>query len=224
MSPERTDWLVGGNRRAEAAERIYSAAAELAARDGLDALDIDVLAARVHCSRATIYRHAGGKAQIRDAVLARLAVSIVGEVRRAVDGLSGAERVLTAITVALQRIRCDPMFGLLLASLRGGGVMADLTQSSVPAAFATELTGLGRTIRQLRRGSCAWCCRCWSGRVPMKRPSRRCCDASLPRRSAKASSHIENRCGSCRYPPCGACGRLGGTACSSCRRTGTSRL
>ncbi|MCC5582643.1 hypothetical protein IMZ11_44375 [Microtetraspora sp. AC03309] len=35
------------------------------------------------------------------------------------------------------------MFGLLLASLRGGGVMADLTQSSVPAAFATELTGLG---------------------------------------------------------------------------------
>lgn len=143
MSPEQTDWLVGGNRRAEAAERIYSAAAELAARDGLDALDIDVLAARVHCSRATIYRHAGGKAQIRDAVLARLAVSIVGEVRRAVDGLSGAERVRTAITVALQRIRCDPMFGLLLASLRGGGVMADLTQSSVPAAFATELTGLG---------------------------------------------------------------------------------
>ncbi|WP_166906040.1 TetR/AcrR family transcriptional regulator [Mycobacterium sp. DL440] len=143
MSPGRTDWLVGSDRRVEAAERIYTAAAEMAARDGFDALDIDALAARVHCSRATVYRHAGGKAQIRDAVLARLAASIVGEVRRAVDGLAGAQRVLTAVTVALQRIRADPMFDLLLGSLRSGGGMADLTQSPVPAAFATELTGLG---------------------------------------------------------------------------------
>src|SRR5690242_14248725 len=143
MSPGREDWLVGGDRRVEAAERIYAAAAEMAARDGLDALDIDALAARVHCSRATVYRHAGGKSQIRDAVLARLAVSIVGEVRRAVDGLTGAERVLVAVTVALQRIRADPMFRLLLSSLRSGGGMADLTRSPVPAAFATELTGLG---------------------------------------------------------------------------------
>ena len=133
MSPRREDWLVGGDRRVEAAERIYAAAAELAARDGFDALDIDALAARVHCSRATIYRHAGGKAQIRDAVMARLAASIVAQVRRAVDGLSGAQRVLTAITVALQRIRADPMFGLLLGSLRSGGGMADLTRSPVPA-------------------------------------------------------------------------------------------
>ncbi|MDF3338561.1 helix-turn-helix domain containing protein [Mycolicibacterium septicum] len=142
MSPKRSDWLVGGDRRVEAAERIYTAAAEMAARDGLDALDIDALAARVHCSRATVYRHAGGKTQIRDAVLARLAASIVGEVRQAVDGLTGAQRVLTAVTVALQRIRSDAVFELLLGSLRTGGGMTDLTQSPVPAAFATELTGL----------------------------------------------------------------------------------
>lgn len=142
MSPTRADWLVGGDRRAEAAERIYAAAAEMAARDGFDSLDIDALAARVHCSRATIYRHAGGKAQIRDAVLARLAAAIVGEVRRAVDGLAGAQRVLTAVTVALQRIRADPMFDLLVGSLRSGGGMADLTRSPVPAEFATELSGL----------------------------------------------------------------------------------
>ncbi|MCV7065160.1 TetR/AcrR family transcriptional regulator [Mycolicibacterium houstonense] len=142
MSPTRADWLVGGDRRAEAAERIYAAAAEMAARDGFDSLDIDALAARVHCSRATIYRHAGGKAQIRDAVLARLAAAIVGEVRRAVDGLAGAQRVLTAVTVALQRIRADPMFDLLVGSLRSGDGMADLTRSPVPAEFATELSGL----------------------------------------------------------------------------------
>lgn len=142
MSPTHADWLVG-DRHAAAAERIYAEAAAMVAQDGFDALDIDALAARVHCSRATVYRHAGGKAQIRDAVLARLAASIVGEVRRAVDGLTGAARVLTAVTVALRRIRADPMFGLLLASLRSDGGMADLAQSSVPAAFATELSGLG---------------------------------------------------------------------------------
>jgi AcrR family transcriptional regulator len=65
----RADWVVGGDRRAAAADRIYAAATDLVFREGLDALDIDALAAVVHCSRATIYRYAGGKAQIRDAVL-----------------------------------------------------------------------------------------------------------------------------------------------------------
>ena len=67
----RSDWLVGGDRRTAAAERIYEAATDLIARHGLDALDVDTLAARVHCSRATIYRHVGGKAEIRDAALIR---------------------------------------------------------------------------------------------------------------------------------------------------------
>jgi AcrR family transcriptional regulator len=66
----RDDWLVGGDRRTIAAERIYAAATELIAREGLDALGIDTLAGRVQCSRATIYRYAGGKAEIRDAVRA----------------------------------------------------------------------------------------------------------------------------------------------------------
>ena len=63
----RTDWLVGHDRRTAAAERIYAAATDMIASGGLDAFDVDTLASRVHCSRATIYRHAGGKAEIRDA-------------------------------------------------------------------------------------------------------------------------------------------------------------
>jgi hypothetical protein len=90
-----------------------------------------------------VYRHAGGKAEIRDAVLARSATRVVDEVRRAVPGLAGPERILTAVTVALQRIRVDPMFDLLLGSLRIGGGLAELAQSPVPAAFATELSGFG---------------------------------------------------------------------------------
>ena len=51
-------------------------------------LDIDTLATRVHCSRATIYRYAGGKAEIRDAVVARGCRTITIEsVREAVQKL-----------------------------------------------------------------------------------------------------------------------------------------
>src|SRR5881275_1088620 len=92
----RDDWLISGERRTAAADRIYAAATDLVLRDGLEAFDMDALAARVHCSRATIYRYAGGKAQIRDAVLLRLAAGITDTVRRAVGGLSGSERVVTA--------------------------------------------------------------------------------------------------------------------------------
>ena len=88
----RDDWVVGGDRRAAAADRIYAAATDLALRDGLDAFDIEALAERVHCSRATVYRYAGGKSQIRDAVLMRLAAGVVDTVRSAVADLSGPER------------------------------------------------------------------------------------------------------------------------------------
>lgn len=138
----RHDWLVGGDRRTAAAERIYAAAADLIARDGFDTLDIDVLAARVHCSRATIYRHAGGKAEIRDAALARAAARIVETVRLAVNDLSGADRISTAITVALKQIRADPLGQLMISSLRNGQGMAWLTESSIVAGFAADLNGL----------------------------------------------------------------------------------
>ena len=138
----RRDWLVGGDRRTAAAERIYAAATDLIARDGMDAFDIDTLAARVHCSRATIYRCAGGKRQIRDAVMERSAARVVDAVRQAVDGLTGAERIVTAIRVALDRIRSDPMGQLMFNAIRGVEERAWLTESPIVARFATDLNGL----------------------------------------------------------------------------------
>lgn len=137
----RDDWVVGGDRREAAAERIYEAAADLVVRNGLDALDIDALAARVHCSRATIYRYAGGKAQIRDAVLLRVAARIVDTVRQAVDGLEGSQRVVTAITVALEQIRADPVRRLMMSSSTAPG-LSDLHASPVLTRLAAELSGL----------------------------------------------------------------------------------
>lgn len=137
----RDDWLVGGDRRAIAAERIYAAATDMITREGLDAFDINSLAKRVHCSRATIYRYVGGKAEIRDAVVARVASRIVETVRQTVDTMSGPERVATAITVALKLIRADPLRQLMISPVRANE-MVWLTGSPLLAGFATELTGL----------------------------------------------------------------------------------
>ena len=138
----RSDWLVGGDRGAAAAERIYAAATDVIAHDGFEAFDIDSLAARVHCSRATIYRHVGGKAEIRDAVLVRAATRIVEKVRRAVHDLSGSERIVTAITVALTEIRSDPLGQLMINSIRGAEERTWLTESPTVAGFASDLNGL----------------------------------------------------------------------------------
>jgi AcrR family transcriptional regulator len=138
----RSDWLVGGDRRTAAAERIYAVATDMIARDGMDAFDIDALASRVHCSRATIYRCTGGKRQIRDAVMERSAGRIVDVVRKAVDGLAGAQRVITAITVALEEIRSDPLGQLMFSAIPGAEERAWLTESPVVARFATDLNGL----------------------------------------------------------------------------------
>ncbi|MFF0488528.1 TetR/AcrR family transcriptional regulator [Nocardia sp. NPDC004068] len=137
----REDWVVGGDRRAAAAHRIYTAATDLVLRDGLDALDIDTLAQRVHCSRATIYRYAGNKTQIRDAVMVRLAAAIIDAVRREVDHLSGSERVVTAVTVALRQIRANPIRRLMTTSTTAPE-LTELHSSPVLSALAAELTGI----------------------------------------------------------------------------------
>jgi AcrR family transcriptional regulator len=137
----RDDWLIGGDRRKAATERIYAAATEMIAREGPDGFDIDTLAKRVHCSRATIYRYAGGKAEIRDEVIARAASRIVESVRHSVQQLSGPERVVTAITVALKLIRTDPLYRVMIRPVRAGDI-AWFTSSPLLAGFATELTGL----------------------------------------------------------------------------------
>jgi AcrR family transcriptional regulator len=137
----RKDWAFNGDQQAVAAERIYSAATDLILRCGLDAFNIETLAARVHCSKATIYRHAGGKTRIRDAVLMRLSAAISDRVRLAVEGLSGAERVVTVITTALEQLRSDPVRRLLLSS-SSSTELGELHASPVLNHLAAELTGI----------------------------------------------------------------------------------
>lgn len=135
------DWLVG-DRHGAAVERIYAAATELIARNGLENFDMAELQATVHCSRATLYRHVGGKAQIRDAVLARAAERIVTSVRAEVGGLEGSERTVAAVLAALEQIRADPLGQVLLGSIPGAGNLQWIGHSPLPPRLAAELTGI----------------------------------------------------------------------------------
>jgi AcrR family transcriptional regulator len=137
----RHDWLVGRDRRSEAAERIYAGAADLITRKGYEAFTIDALAAKVHCSPATIYRHAGGKAAIRDAVVAIQAARIVDTAREAIKGLKGPDRVVTATIAALQGLQSDPL-AHLMQSTHATPVSEWITSSPAVARFAAEMLGL----------------------------------------------------------------------------------
>ena len=140
-SRQGNDWLIGRDRRSEAAERIYTAAADLISRQGYDSFSIDALARVVHCSPATIYRHAGGKSAIRDVVMARHAERILDSVRDEIRGLTGPERVATATTAALRRLRADPIAQMMHPTTPHSG-HDWLSDSPVIVEFAHEMVGL----------------------------------------------------------------------------------
>jgi AcrR family transcriptional regulator len=139
----RDDWLVGRDRRSEATERIYTAAAEIISRQGYEGFTIEALAARVHCSPATIYRHAGGKAAIRDAVVAIQAARIVDATREAIKDLAGPDRVVTATIIALQRLRSDPL-AQVMRSIHTTPVSEWITSSPTVTGLAAEMLGHDR--------------------------------------------------------------------------------
>ena len=74
-------------------------------------------------------------------MLVRLSAGITDTVRRAVDGLSGPERVVTAITVALEQMRSEPIRRLLRTSIKPAE-LGGLHASPMLAHLAAELTGI----------------------------------------------------------------------------------
>lgn len=130
------DWLIGAERREAGIERIYAAAAASAAARGLDRLNIDEVAARVGCSRATVYRHVGGKQALRDGVLVRAIARVGREIAQAVSGLTGQERIAAAVLSALRVVRADPVASNLVRS----GTLADFDSPRLAQA-AGDLSG-----------------------------------------------------------------------------------
>jgi AcrR family transcriptional regulator len=134
------DWLVGRDRGIEARDRIYAAAAELIAENGYAGFTIEALADIVHCSPATIYRHAGGKSKIRDAVVALQAARIIEVVREVVRDRAGSDRVYTATVIALQRVRSHPL-APVMRTLQPATGAEWLMTSPIVGTFAAEVLG-----------------------------------------------------------------------------------
>ena len=131
------DWLIGSDRRDAGIERIYAAAAVSAAARGLDRLNIDEVAASVGCSRATVYRHVGGKQALRDGVLVRAIARVGQEIAHAVAGQTGSERIAAAVLSAVRVVRADPV----ASGLVRGGALADFDSPRLAQA-AGELSGI----------------------------------------------------------------------------------
>ncbi|CAN3130464.1 TetR/AcrR family transcriptional regulator [Mycobacterium sp. smrl_JER01] len=134
------DWLVG-DRHSAARARILDAASVLIARHGWHGLDLDVLAAEAHCSRATIYRHVGGKTEIRNGVLTAAIDRVADAVRLRVDGLTGGERAVEAVLTALDEVRADLVGDLAIRALARPSVATWLIGSPLLATYASEFTG-----------------------------------------------------------------------------------
>ena len=135
----RKDWVLRVDRSAEARDRIMSTASEFVSRNGFEAFTINALAAELNCSPATIYRHAGGKAEILERLIFAFSQRIIGSIRQAIAGMEGTERVATAIIVALDLMRGEPLGKLMIGGLGHDG--GTVTASPFVAKMAEEMIG-----------------------------------------------------------------------------------
>jgi AcrR family transcriptional regulator len=135
----RKDWVLRADRSAEARDRIMSTASEFVSRNGFEAFTINALAAELNCSPATIYRHAGGKAEILERLIFAFSQRIIGSIRQAIAGMEGTERVATAIIVALDLMRGEPLGKLMIGGLGHDG--GTVTTSPFVVKMAEEMIG-----------------------------------------------------------------------------------
>ncbi|WP_345349230.1 helix-turn-helix domain-containing protein [Rhodococcus olei] len=143
--PDRTDWLTGRARGEAATERILAAAADLLTERGFDAVTVDAVAHRAGCSRATLYRHVGGRQAIVDGVLARAAADVARRVSEAVAGRSGTDRITEAILASVIAIRGSAPLHNWVTGDRSREVDDHLAGSPRLGEIAAALTGLSPT-------------------------------------------------------------------------------
>lgn len=142
MPTERVDWLAGGDRRSIARQRIESAALELFAKRGVAQVGIDEVAAAAGCSRATLYRHVGGKSELVRAVMAKSGALVAARVSAEIEGMHGERRAVEAILASIAAIRADPALSQWLAHIRSGGTDEYLATAPELGRIAIAVTGL----------------------------------------------------------------------------------
>jgi AcrR family transcriptional regulator len=135
------DWAFADKRHDHARDHILAAASDLVSRNGFEAFDIDSLAAMLHCSPATIYRRAGGKAAIVEALISRFSERIIRAVHDEIADLVGEDRVIGAILVGLEHMRAEPLGQLIMGDIRPGRDSGAVSASPLVARIAEEMIG-----------------------------------------------------------------------------------
>lgn len=150
------DWLLDDRRSDRARERLIEESAALIRQRGIDRFDINELARRAHCSRATVYRHVGGKKALIEAALVSSSMDIVTVVAERTAHLSGPERTAAAIELGLRAMRSDKLVRQTLQSTRiHSSISVALSSPTVIAAAVTLLAlpaGDDATIQWAIRG------------------------------------------------------------------------
>lgn len=135
------DWILGAERSGEALDRILAAASDLVSRKGFQAFTIDALADALNCSPATVYRRAGGRAAILEALISRFADRITRAVNDELEGLVGAERVMAAVLVGLEHMRAEPLGQLIMGDVRPNRDTGAVTASPLVVRIAEQMIG-----------------------------------------------------------------------------------
>ena len=134
------DLISGDGRRGAVRRAILSAArAELLER-GVDKFSVESVAKRAHCSRATLFRHTGGKKALLDEVFAEAADRVNQRVTARIAGYTGEARVVESILAAVAELRADRV---VMAWLGGRDVGKDryLGRTSALPPYAESASG-----------------------------------------------------------------------------------
>lgn len=137
---EHADWLTGGNRRVLAVERIHAAAADLIREQGIDGVDVDQVAARAGCSRATLYRYVGGKRALVEAVMSRAADAVAERIEQALEPFENSERIVEAILASVTAIRAEPTLARWFTGSRSRSTDEYLARAPELGRVAISLT------------------------------------------------------------------------------------
>jgi len=140
--PERTDWLIpGGTRAAAGLDRIHQIAATLLAERGVEGFDVEVVARRAGCSRATLYRLTGGKKAMLTSVVLHQTAEIVRKVERRTRDLDPRRQMVEVLVVALAEIRRNPALRdwFLAQQVNRDHALVDVAIADAQRTFGTSV-------------------------------------------------------------------------------------
>jgi AcrR family transcriptional regulator len=138
--PSSKDWLTGADRRREAARVIHEAAMEVLAEGGLEAFSIDAVATRAGCSRATLYRHVGGKEALLQGVIVEAMRYFADRLEAEAGVDAGPERAARATLIALAEVRDKPLLRDAIAA-RHAMIVELLSGSEEICALGARMYG-----------------------------------------------------------------------------------